>query len=155
LDAATPTPSPEPPRRLKLRAVDTEDLAVLAAFLQDAIACVAEMAYLPDERRFVLVVCRFRWERLATDTLESVFERVSCAISIQDVDEPKYRGFDLKDRNKMMPILTVVYQDGAVIITFGGGAALRLGADRLDLRMEDFGLCWPTRAKPAHGADLS
>ncbi len=47
---------------IKLRAEDTEDLAVIAACLQDAIACLAEMAYEPNERRFAFVVERFRWE---------------------------------------------------------------------------------------------
>jgi len=49
--------------RLKLRAEDDEDLAVVSAFLQDALLPVAEMVYLPAEQRFVLVANRFMWER--------------------------------------------------------------------------------------------
>jgi hypothetical protein len=136
---------------LKLRAIDIEDLAVLAAFLQDAIANVSEMAYLPDDRRFVLAVCRFRWERALSDTPEEVFERVSCAITVEGVDDPKYRGFSLKERNRTMPLLTVTYDDTAVILTFGGDAAVKLPVAGLDLRIEDFGECWPTKQKPEHG----
>ncbi len=146
-------PSAEP-KRLKLRAIDDEDLAVLAAFLQDAIVSVSEMAYLPEERRFALAVCRFRWERAVAenpeDLPEDVFERVSCAVVIDGVREPKYRGFSLKERNRLMPLLTATYEDGAVIMTFGGGAALKLVVENLDFRMEDFGACWPTRQKPEH-----
>jgi hypothetical protein len=143
-------PPPEPDR-LKLRAVDAEDLAVLAAFLQDAIANVSEMAFLPEERRFVMIVCRFRWERAVQDAPDDIFERISCAISIEGVDQPKYRGFSIKDRGHLMPLLTATFEDGAVVITFGGGAALRLAVDRLDLRIEDFGPCWPTKQMPRHG----
>jgi hypothetical protein len=143
-----PARQPEP---LKLRAVDADDLTVLAAFLQDAIANVSEMAYLPDERRFVLAVCRFRWERLIDADEEEQFERVSCAITVESVVEPKYRGFTLKDRGRTMPLLTVTYGEGAVMLTFGGNAAIRLGVAGLDLRMEDFGECWPTAQKPEHG----
>ncbi len=135
---------------LKLRAVDSEDLAVLAAFIQDAIVNVSEMAYLPDERRFVLVVTRFLWERAVTMAEGDVFERVSCAITIEGVAEPKYRGFSLKDRNRLMPLLTATHEDGAVLLTFGGDAALKLPVDSLDFRFEDFGPCWPTTQKPAH-----
>jgi hypothetical protein len=141
----------EEAERLRLRAVDAEDLTVLAAFLQDAIANVSEMAYLPDERRFVLAVCRFRWERAIAADGDEPFERVSCAITVEGVSEPKLRGFALKERGRTMPLLTVTYEDGAIMLTFGGNAAIRLSVDSLDLRMEDFGACWPTLQKPEHG----
>ncbi len=150
MDSITPSPEAEP-ERLKLRAIDAEDLAVLAAFLQDAIADVSEMAYLPAERRFVMVVCRFRWERAVKAKPEEVFERVSCAISIEGAAPPQYRGFDLmKDRGLLMPLLTTTYEDGTVFLTFGGDAALRIPVAALDLRMEDFGSCWQTKQKPKH-----
>ncbi len=144
----TPASAPE---HLKLRAIDQDDLEVIAAFLQDAIAGVSEMAYLPDEKRFVLVVSRFRWERALDAPSEDIFERVSCAITIEAAQEPKYRGFILTDRSRMMPLLTVVFEDGAVVLTFGGDAAVKLTVDSLDLRMEDFGPGWPTKQKPEHG----
>lgn len=136
--------------RLKLRAVDVEDLTVLAAFLQDSIANVSEMAYLPDERRFMLVVCRFRWERLVTAAPDEQFERVSCAITIEGVSAPKYRGFTLRERGRTFPLLTVTYDAGEVMLTFGGDAAIKLDVPALDLRIEDFGSCWPTTQKPEH-----
>jgi hypothetical protein len=144
--------SPEPDA-LKLRAVDADDLAVLAAFLQDAIANVSEMAYLPEEKRFVLVVCRFRWELAMSANPEEVFERVSCAITFEGVSEPKYRGFTLKERGRTIPLLTIIHEDGAVILTFGGNAAIRLAVSSLDMRMEDFGACWPTSLRPEHGSN--
>ena len=136
---------------LKLRAVDTHDLAVLSAFLQDSIVNVSEMAYLPEQRLFALAVCRFRWERAVTENPEEVFERVSCAVTIQDVDIPKYRGFSLKERSRTMPLLAMTFDEGHVTLTFGGDAAVRLPVAALDLRIEDFGECWPTKTKPEHG----
>ena len=142
---------PAEPERLKLRAIDNEDLAVLAAFLQDAIADVSEMAYLPEDHRFAMIVCRFRWERAVKAEPVETFERVTCAVTIEDAAIPQYRGFSLADRDRMMPLLTTIYDDGAVHLTFGGGAAIRIPVEKLDLRMEDFGSCWPTTQKPEHG----
>ena len=136
---------------LRLRAVDAHDLEVLSAFLQDSIANVSEMAYLPEDRMFVLAVCRFRWERAVTDSPEQIFERVSCAVSVRDVDTPKYRGFSLKERSRTLPLLAMTYDDDAVTLTFAGDAAVRLPVAALDLRIEDFGKCWPTSNKPEHG----
>ena len=50
---------------LRLKAVDTEDLSVVAACLQDALIPLREMVYLPDERRFLAAFTRFRRECLA------------------------------------------------------------------------------------------
>jgi len=50
------------PRPLKLRARDLDDMAVIAAMLQDAVVRPAEMTYLAQEKRFVMVLSRFRWE---------------------------------------------------------------------------------------------
>ena len=52
----------ERPRPLKLRARDLDDMKVIAAMLQDAVVRPAEMAYLAREKRFVMVLSRFRWE---------------------------------------------------------------------------------------------
>ena len=147
-DAPASAPDEQP---LKLRAVDIQDLAVVSAFLQDSIANVSEMAYLPEQRLFVLAVCRFRWERAVSASPEQIFERVSCAITINNVDTPKYRGFSLKDRHRTMPLLAITYDGDEVMLTFGGEAAVRLPVTGLDLRVEDFGKCWPTKTKPEHG----
>ena len=40
------------PDRLKLLALDDEDLAVISACVQDAVLKVGDLSYLPKERRF-------------------------------------------------------------------------------------------------------
>lgn len=49
-------------RRIKLRAVDGDDLQVVSACLQDALVPLREVAFLKKEARFVMVANRFRWE---------------------------------------------------------------------------------------------
>jgi hypothetical protein len=151
MDTVPPVKESEP---IRLRALDAEDLTTVAAFLQDAIANVSEMAYLPDERRFALAVCRFRWEEALKSEPENAFRRISCVVTVESVDQPKYRGFSLKDRGRLMPLLTVTYEDGAVLLTFGGDAAIKLKVDSLDLRIEDYGICWPTARMPEHEGSL-
>src|SRR4030095_15814300 len=50
---------------LKFTARYAEDLAVVAPCLQDALIPLNEMRYLPQERRFIMVANRFRWERVS------------------------------------------------------------------------------------------
>ena len=52
--------------RLKLLALDEEDLAVLSAYVQDAVLKVGDLIYLPKEQRFAVAMNRFIWEKAAT-----------------------------------------------------------------------------------------
>ena len=56
---------------LKLYAKDEEDLAVIAAVAQDALVPIGEMAFLPAEKRFVLALNRFRWDRSGNAVAET------------------------------------------------------------------------------------
>ena len=47
---------------LKLIALDKEDLEVLSAHLQDAVMRVEDMAYVPAQKRFAVIVNRFNWD---------------------------------------------------------------------------------------------
>ena len=49
-------------RPLRLRAESPEDLAVMAALLQDAVAQTSEIAWTRRKHRFSLLLSRFRWE---------------------------------------------------------------------------------------------
>ncbi len=160
---------------LKLRAVDADDLAVMAACLQDALVPVHDMRFLRDEASFVLVANRFCWEKLPPSALEAAagapsseavadaggqglepegrFERVHAALSIEHVTRCQVRGFDPQDpadAERLLEILTLTAEDGALTILFAGGAAVRLEVERIEAIVQDVGEPWPTMWRPAH-----
>ena len=49
---------------LRLKAVDAEDLSVIAACLQDALIPLREMVYLPDEHRFLAAFTQIEEQNL-------------------------------------------------------------------------------------------
>ena len=139
---------------MKLRAEDEEDLKVVSACLQDAVAPIADMAFLPAEHRFVLVVSRFCWETLGG----VMYERVLCGIQIDGVQRVRLRGFDLHDRERMLDLLAVepvceapgAGPAGALMLYFAGGAAIRLEVGNWLCHLEDIGEPWPTTRCPFH-----
>lgn len=159
---------------LKLRARDAEDLQVVAGFLQDAIVPIGEMCYLPEERRFAMVVSRFRWEACPddepagpgeaapgartgaeadaedADLASACYERTHCGLCFDGVESARIRGFDLRDRGRILSVLTIGEEDGAVVVHFSGGACIRLDGARWEGRIEDLGEPWPTARKPCH-----
>lgn len=166
---------------LKLRAVDEDDLSVLAACLQDALVPIHDMRFIREDGSFVLVANRFCWEKLPPSALDPLvseeenadlagvgdpagdatetdgrFERVHAALSIEHVKRCQTRGFspnDPADTERLMEILTLMYADGALTLVFAGDAAVRLEVDSIEVVVQDVGEPWPTMWRPSHPLD--
>jgi hypothetical protein len=130
-------------KRLKLRAEDDEDLAVVSAMLQDALIPVADMTWLPEEKRFLMVVNRFRWEGEAR-------ERTLTGLCFYEVTGVKHTGFARSETDRILEVLAIRCGDGLVQVEFSGEARLRLEVDRVLCHVEDIGEPWPTRWRPSH-----
>ena len=139
---------------LRLSARDAEDLQVIAAILQDAIAPHCDMLYRPAEKSFVMVVHRFCWDDVEEAEAETppCFERVHCALEIEGVEGVQQHGFDHAKDCGMLDLLTIMLEKGSLHIIFAGGAQLRLKLGNWRLRIEDFGEPWPTVRQPHHPA---
>jgi hypothetical protein len=134
---------------LRLKAEDEEDLAVIAACLQDALVAVGDMAYRAEEQEFVLVANRFKWESPPVDARR--FARVLTGITIEGVTAVKRRRIDLQSADAILSLLTVVKTEDAIHLAFAGGAAIRLEAGEIRLKLQDFGEEWPALWRPRHG----
>ena len=154
--------------RLKLRARDADDLATISACVQDALVPLAEMQYLPKDRRFALMLNRFRWESAPAvqpepavlegdaayaDARDGGLERVHAALVFDRVRSAKRRGLAEAAKGGMLSLLTLAFAGKQVVISFAGGAAVRLEVDQLSCHLEDLGEAWPTVWRPRHGDD--
>jgi hypothetical protein len=145
-----------------LLAQDTESLGMLSACLQDALVPVIDMAYLPAERRFVLVVNRFRWEVLLGEepvakrsarANAALHERVLCGVRFDNVVAARTRGLDLRQRGQVLNLLCVRQDAGEVLLSFSGGAFVALACESLACVARDLGDPWPTPCCPQHALD--
>ena len=150
-------------KRLKLRAEDEEDLKTISAILQDALVTIADMTYLPDERRFVLVANRFRWEAepdLLTEDSEgeecppcAVFQRVLTGLCFEDVTAVRLKNIDRSRRSHILELLHLGWEPGCLTLTFAGGGVIRLETPRISFRLDDMCEPWPTLTRPTHQID--
>jgi hypothetical protein len=145
---------------LRLRAEDSEDIAVISACLQDALVAVRDLAYDRNARMFLMVANRFRWE-VCGDVAS--FERILCGIAFDDIDDVVYRGFHRSEEDRILSLLAIQSviglapgsgQVSAVIdLEFAAGATIRLSAAAIRCRARDFGEPWPTAWQPGHLLD--
>ena len=138
---------------LKLAVLDADDLAVVSAHLQDAVAKVGDMAYLPKEKRFAMLVNRFDW----TAAGEGAALRRRAGIHFERVLGARTRGFNPHDRETILNLLAVEFEEhdvpsGLVTLYFSGEAAIELEVECLEMAMSDLGPAWSARHQPRHGA---
>ncbi len=139
---------------LRLVALDVEDLAVVSATLQDTAITVADMTYLPGEKRFALAGCRFDWVRAASGATE----RCATGFHFDHVLGVARTGFDVADGTRVLHLLAVDFAAseapaGRIVLTFSGGAAIRLEVECLEVQMRDLGQRWVCDQQPAHALD--
>jgi len=139
--------------KLKLTALDADDLGVISAACQDALVAVRDCAYFKDEKRFVLLLNRFRWE--ADPTVEAAYSRTHSALVFNEVTAVRHHEIPLDEPDRMLELLVLVLDyrgDGerSVTLRFAAGRAIRLEIARLACHLGDVGEPWATPWKPAH-----
>jgi hypothetical protein len=143
-----PTIEPVP---LKLLAKDAEDLTVMSACLQDALAPVGDIAWLKDEQRLLIAFNRFMWEQGGEDSGgDLVYYRIHSVLSLDGVGRVRSRGYDLKDRDRMLSFMSLRPVDGGLDLVFAEDAQIRVEAESVAAALADQGDPWPTRWKPGH-----
>lgn len=142
-------------RPLNLGAQEVDDLKVMAALLQDAIFTPADLVWQAKQRKFALLVNRFRWEVNAKKP-----ERVRSVLAIEDVLHVASQGFDRRSGDLVLSILDLVFhpsEDGMGRVEFilagDGGLALEVEALELNLRDVTRPYLAPSGHRPDHGLD--
>ncbi|MDZ4374703.1 MAG: DUF2948 family protein [Phenylobacterium sp.] len=129
-------------------AADAEDLAVLSAALQDAIAKVGDISYEAKARRLTIVFNRYRWEA-------SGGQRVRAALQIGGVLAVQTRKIRRDRRDAVIELLALDFQPdeppgGTLTFTFAGGGDLRATVECVDAVLADVSAPWPTPRTPRH-----
>lgn len=142
-----------PMAELKLIALDADDLAVLSAHLQDAVLQVADIAYLPKERRFAAVGNRFDW--MAAAEAAEGYVRRRAAIRFERVLGAQVQSIDLGNKGLVLSLLAVTFEpttapEGYVTLHFADGGAIRLHVECVEAEMKDLGPVWRVEFKPQH-----
>ncbi|RMH45096.1 MAG: DUF2948 family protein [Alphaproteobacteria bacterium] len=128
---------------LRLLALDTEDLKILAALVQDAIFVAADAAWLQRQRRFAVLVNRFRWEDAeAAERQHRPYERVRSLLIVDNVLRVRAQGVDPSERDTVMSILDMSFEGGAdqggtLTLTLAGDGAIAIDVEALEVGLKD------------------
>jgi len=142
---------------LHLKALDGDDLPVLSALVQDAVFPVTEMTWQRSQRRFALLLNRFRWEDEVAISKAHQPERVQSVLVIDDVLGVQSQGIDRADKDMILSLLAVAFEPGAdgagrLVLTLAGDGAIALNVEALDVTLKDVTKPYvaPSRKVPDH-----
>lgn len=155
-------------RPLRLIAQDADDLKVLSALVQDAVLTARDLKYSARNRRFSLLLNRFRWEdRTQAQTAGRAYERVRAVLDFGDVERVTHQGLDRRDPETVFSLLAVEFVPdpgseadspagpGRIVMTFAGDGAIALQVECLQVHLADVTRPYvaPSRRAPDHGPD--
>ena len=142
--------------RLRLLALDAEDLAVVSAHAQDAVLRVGDLLWLPSEKRFVVSMNRFAWEAPPERRFFSRrYERRRAVLHFDRVLSAASSGVETARPDAVLALLAVTFEagdapSGHVLLTFAGGATIRLAVECIEASLADLGPAWATAHAPRH-----
>jgi hypothetical protein len=143
---------------LRLKALDAEDLAVIAALVQDAVFPAAEMKWDRRARRFAILLNRFRWEDAPNaQARKRSYERVQAVLAVEDVMKVQSQGVDKSDPDMVFSLLDLAFspgEDGAgrLELTLAGDGVIALEVEALEVILQDVTRPYvaPSNKAPSH-----
>jgi len=133
---------------LRLLAQDADDLAIISAAMQDAVAKVGDITFEPKARLLTIAFNRYCWESGGN-------ERVRSALQLGGVMKLQARKLRRGARDAVIEVLAVTFDaaeppGGLITISCAGGGDLRATVECVDAVLADVSKPWPTARAPAH-----
>lgn len=144
---------------LKLIALDEDDLRIISAHLQDAVASEGDIAYLPAEKKLVMMLNRFDWEAATAGAREGTrYLRRRAVLRFDKVERVQVQSIAPGRGRRIFEMLAVSFEPGEapsgfINLVFAGEGAMRLAVECIEVELRDTGAVWHTRNLPRHPDD--
>ena len=141
-------------KNLKLIARTEDDLRVVSAHLQDAIANLSDIANLKKNKIFLMQLNRFMWE----DVEKGVFrknKRIRTVLKFENVIKVHSKNVNQSKKDKILDFLTIETNkmpdnNYAMKIVFAGDSVIQVVAEVIEVTLDDQGNAWDTKNMPRH-----
>ena len=125
---------------LHLGAFEVDDLRVISSLVQDSVFPITEMTWRAKDRRFALLLNRFRWEDQGRERHGA--ERVQAILAVDQVQQVASQGIDRSDKDMILALLSIEFEPGTdgsghVLLTLAGDGAIRLDVEALEVTLRD------------------
>ncbi len=141
-------------KNLKLIARSIEDLKVVSAHLQDAIANIRDIAKLEKNKIFLMQLNRFMWE----DVERGVFrknKRIRTVLKFENVLKVHSKNINQTKKDKFLDFLTIETiqmpdNNYEMKLVFAGDSIIKVISEVIEVTLDDQGDSWDTKNMPKH-----
>ncbi|MEM7299792.1 MAG: DUF2948 family protein [Pseudomonadota bacterium] len=147
-------------KRLKLAALDSEDLGVLSAYTQDGVLKVGDIRYSKADHRVIFEINRFVWEGAGDGKKRRTYERRRSVLHFARVNAVRSTGIDQSHRDGVLNLLSMRFvpfdtatpddPSGVVELSFSGDGTLHLLVECVEAQLTDLDASWETLGRPKH-----
>ena len=129
---------------MKLNAIDTEELKIIATVLQDGLIEVNDVKYLPSIRTFIVMITRFMWEEKIVNKTNN---RTKAVLVFEDVLAVHSKNIDQMNKTKVLELLTFNFyynksKNIEIELLFNNDATIKLETEVVQAKLEDQGESW-------------
>ena len=141
-------------KNLRLIARTEEDLRVVSAHLQDAIASISDIANLRKNKIFLMQLNRFMWE----DVEKGVFrknKRIRTILKFENILKVNSKNINQSIKDKFLDFLAIessLMPDNnyEMKLIFAGNSIIKIISEVIEVTLDDQGEAWDTKNKPKH-----
>lgn len=139
---------------LRLSAQGQDDIPVMSAAFQDAVAQLGDFKFDRNSHRLTAVFNRFRWE----DGSLGQGWRTRSALDVSGVLSVQSKRLKKNNPAAIVSLLSLTFDagdspGGILNFSFSGGGEIRLTVECIDLLLVDISEPWPARQRPGHPLD--
>ena len=129
---------------MKLNAIDSDELKIIATVLQDGLIEVNDVKYLPSIRTFIVMITRFMWEEKIVNKTNN---RTKAVLVFEDVLAVHSKNIDQMDKDKVLELLTFNFyynksKNIEIELLFNNDATIKLETEVVQAKLEDQGESW-------------
>ena len=133
--------------KIRLNALNNDDLKIFSFLCQDAIISNEEIFYDETKKLFVITLTRYCWEQQELND-KNINYRVVTGLQFNNVNNVEYINF--KSKASFYNLLAITYERENIFLNLSMSSKIKLDCKKINAIIEDIDIPWPTKLKPLH-----
>ena len=133
--------------KIRLNALNNDDLKIFSFLCQDAIISNEEIFYDKTKKLFVITLTRYCWEQQELND-KNINYRVVTGLQFNNVNNVEYINF--KSKASFYNLLAITYERENIFLNLSMSSKIKLDCKKINATIEDIDIPWPTKLKPLH-----
>ena len=140
--------------QLKLIGKNIEDLKTISAYCQDSIIKIKDLAYLKENKIFIMMLGRFMWEDIEKGVFRN-YKRIKSVLKFNFIESVLAKNINQQQKNRNLELLVIKSNHNLnnlydINLIFSGNSIILLKSEEIDVMLDDQEYFWEVKHSPKH-----